>query len=408
MKRARLVAIAVSGLVAVIAAPAFSQVDPPTDGHVGVIGCSNTDNAVSGYHDVSDAHVLWHGDGYDDPNDDHDGVLEGYRSKSLREWADVGSSKFNIAWGLFDEQLAAHPDTVAIWWQFCTGPDSEHPIEQVDTVYALIRQRTNVPIYASPLDRSPSCTPGNPDLGEEFVEYLVDNGWGYRGPILTPLTYPGEMRDNCHANEVGDDIWGTDLAEFFEDGFVPGPGGGGADFLDVPPDHTFYAEINWMRDEAITLGCDANGLYYCPADPVTRAQMASFLDRAFDLPDTSTDYFTDDEGSTHEAAINRVAAAGISLGCDATGTLFCPANYVSRAQMASFIARAADGLSASMTDYFSDDDDNIHEDNINILAENEITLGCSSTDPTLYCPFDSVSRGQMAAFIKRTVDAGGA
>jgi hypothetical protein len=33
----------------------------------------------------------------------------------------------------------------------------------------------------------------------------------------------------------------------------------------------------------ITQGCTPDHLMYCPADPVTRAQMAAFLVRAFNL-----------------------------------------------------------------------------------------------------------------------------
>ena len=46
--------------------------------------------------------------------------------------------------------------------------------------------------------------------------------------------------------------------------------------------------------------------------------MAIFLDRALHLPTTSKDYFTDDEGRTGEAAINRLAKSGITSGCTAT------------------------------------------------------------------------------------------
>lgn len=70
---------------------------------------------------------------------------------------------------------------------------------------------------------------------------------------------------------------------------------------------------------------------------VTREQMASFLARALSLPTTSTDRFTDDETSIHEASINRLAAAGITGGC--TATTFCPRAQVTRGQMAAFLYR---------------------------------------------------------------------
>jgi hypothetical protein len=66
--------------------------------------------------------------------------------------------------------------------------------------------------------------------------------------------------------------------------------------------------------------------------------MASFLSRALDLPSTSKDFFTDDSGSTHQVAINRVAAAGITTGC--TATTYCPRLPVTRGQMAAFLHRA--------------------------------------------------------------------
>ena len=65
--------------------------------------------------------------------------------------------------------------------------------------------------------------------------------------------------------------------------------------------------------------------------------MASFLTRALDLP-AGPDVFGDDEGSTHEDAINALAATGITQGC--TTTSFCPAEKVTRGQMAAFLYRA--------------------------------------------------------------------
>jgi len=48
--------------------------------------------------------------------------------------------------------------------------------------------------------------------------------------------------------------------------------------------------------------------------------------------------FTDDDGNAHEANIQAIAAAGITLGCGPG--LYCPASIVRRDEMASFLARA--------------------------------------------------------------------
>ena len=83
--------------------------------------------------------------------------------------------------------------------------------------------------------------------------------------------------------------------------------------------------------------------------------MAAFLARFLNLPASSADYFNDDENSSHEGDINRIAQAGITLGC--APSRFCPETLVSREQMASFLARGLD-LPATSTDYFTDDEDN--------------------------------------------------
>lgn len=49
-------------------------------------------------------------------------------------------------------------------------------------------------------------------------------------------------------------------------------------FADVPNASTFCTEVLWLRNANVTTGC-GNGTIYCPSDPVTRAQMALFMKR---------------------------------------------------------------------------------------------------------------------------------
>jgi hypothetical protein len=166
----------------------------------------------------------------------------------------------------------------------------------------------------------------------------------------------------------------------------------GTPFTDIASS-TFADDIAWLFDSGITAGCDDDA--YCPNATVTRGQMASFLARALELPDASGDRFWDDEGTTHEANINKVAEAGITSGCGAGR--YCPTSLVTRAQMASFLAKALD-LPSSDADTFTDDDESSHEPNIERIAAAALTNGCTTTR---YCPSDSVTRGQMAAFLHR-------
>ena len=157
----------------------------------------------------------------------------------------------------------------------------------------------------------------------------------------------------------------------------------------------FFDDIVWISQAGITNGCGDGR--YCPAEPVTRAQMASFIARGLGLPAATADYFPDDAGSLHEADINRLAQAGITNGCG--NGLYCPNTAVTRDQMASFIARAL-SLPAAGTDYFSDDAGSFHEPDINRMAVAGITNGCGSG---VYCPTHAITREQMAAFLHRAL-----
>ncbi len=68
--------------------------------------------------------------------------------------------------------------------------------------------------------------------------------------------------------------------------------------------------------------------------------------------------------------------------------------------MASFLARSLE-LSGTAPDAFTDDNGNTHEHNIDLVAQAGLTTGCS---PTTYCPTALVTRGQMAAFLRRAFD----
>jgi hypothetical protein len=98
------------------------------------------------------------------------------------------------------------------------------------------------------------------------------------------------------------------------------------------------ADIEKIAAAGITVGCGERA--FCPRSAVTREQMASFLTRALDLPDADGNRFDDDNNSPHEADIEKIAAAGITLGCGERA--FCPDGAVTREQMASFLARALD------------------------------------------------------------------
>ena len=111
-------------------------------------------------------------------------------------------------------------------------------------------------------------------------------------------------------------------------------------FADVADDEWWAHYVERLAELEITAGCKTEPLRYCPANSVTRGQMASFLVAAFDLEPAEPAGFVDTAGSSHEATIDSLAAAKITAGCTAEPLRYCPANSVTRGQMATFLAQA--------------------------------------------------------------------
>jgi hypothetical protein len=186
-------------------------------------------------------------------------------------------------------------------------------------------------------------------------------------------------------------------------GTTPPPPTGGP-FADVPSSHTFASDIAWLAKEGITKGCNPpSNTQYCPSGHVTRGQMAAFLVRALGLTKGGgTNWFTDDSGSVFETDINKIAKAGITQGCNPpANTRFCPDQRVTRGQMAAFLVRALGLTKGGGTNWFTDDSGSVFETDINKIAKVGITRGCNPPSNTRYCPSDHVTRGQMAAFLRR-------
>ncbi len=110
-------------------------------------------------------------------------------------------------------------------------------------------------------------------------------------------------------------------------------------FTDVPCSSPFAPWVNELAAAGVTAGCGAG--IYCPGDPVTRAQMAVFLLRtyhppAFTPPACVTPTFADVPCSSGFAPwVNELALEGVTAGCG--GGNYCPANAVTRGQMAVFL-----------------------------------------------------------------------
>lgn len=181
--------------------------------------------------------------------------------------------------------------------------------------------------------------------------------------------------------------------------FLRGPASGFPLFRDVGGTvHEWRIGAVWLED--VASGCRFSD--FCGTAEVSRAQMATFLARALELAPVAGQSFTDvDPASPHAGNINAITKAGVMDPCDAQGPRFCPDDPVTRAAMATFLARARK-LEPVTTVRFADvSPTSPHFGNINAIAEAEITTGCDS-DGRLYCPDATVPRAQMSTFIART------
>jgi M6 family metalloprotease-like protein len=173
-------------------------------------------------------------------------------------------------------------------------------------------------------------------------------------------------------------------------------------FNDVSPGHWAENYISAIACNDITLGCGGNN--FCPAEDVTREQMAAFLVRAVEGEPSPTycgasDPFNDVPFDNYFCPyIKRLAELGITVGCGDNN--FCPLSAVTREEMAAFIIRALFGESFSYisTPHFSDVSGGTFFKYIQRLYEEGITRGCTSAT---YCPNDTVKRDQMGAFLTR-------
>jgi hypothetical protein len=124
-----------------------------------------------------------------------------------------------------------------------------------------------------------------------------------------------------------------------------------------------------------------------------------------ELPPSGT--FVDDDGNSHEGNIEAIAAAGITEGCNPpTNDRYCPGDSVTRAQMAAFLLRGT-GEADNLPVYqglFSDVPAGLW---YTPYTERLYQLAITTgclVNPLGYCPSATVSRAEMAAFILRAID----
>ena len=169
-------------------------------------------------------------------------------------------------------------------------------------------------------------------------------------------------------------------------------------FVDVFATDYYYDAVLWAVEEGITNGTSATT--FSPGADCTRAQMATFLWRAAGSPEPvgKTNPFADIAADAYYAkAVQWAYEQGITGGTSAT--TFSPDAACTRAQMVTFLHRVADSKKpASSTNPFTDVPDAYYTEAVQWAYEEEITGGTSATT---FSPDATCTRGQMVTFLWR-------
>ncbi len=118
------------------------------------------------------------------------------------------------------------------------------------------------------------------------------------------------------------------------------PPGSGSSFSDVPAGAWYAGSVQRLYELGLTDGCSPT--QFCPGSLITRAEMAALLTRATGgSPIPGPTPFADVSATAWYAGYTTyLAQSGITLGCSTAPAKFCPAGAVTRAEMASFLVRA--------------------------------------------------------------------
>ena len=181
-------------------------------------------------------------------------------------------------------------------------------------------------------------------------------------------------------------------------------------FEDVDAEVWWSPYVEVLADAGITRGCAVEPARFCPLGSVSRAQMASFLVRAFGIEDAAGGpEFADVGGGVHASSIAALAASGITRGCAVEPARFCPQRPTTRAQMASFLLRAlaatGEGLDlrAAADARFDDVTSGVHASAVDGLAQLGVFEGTECGEG-LFCPGEPVLRWVVAVWLVRVLE----
>ena len=167
-------------------------------------------------------------------------------------------------------------------------------------------------------------------------------------------------------------------------------------FYDVPNGAYFYEAVKWAVKSGVTNGL--SDTMFGPYESCTRAQIVTFLWRAAGSPEPKTaSSFTDVPANAYYAkAVAWTVENGITNGM--TATEFAPDAICTRGQSVTFLYRALKGTASGSTNFTDVQSDAFYADAINWAVANNVTNGTSNTT---FSPNADCTRAEIVTFLYR-------
>ena len=167
-------------------------------------------------------------------------------------------------------------------------------------------------------------------------------------------------------------------------------------FYDVPNGAYFYEAVKWAVKSGVTNGL--SDTMFGPYESCTRAQIVTFLWRAAGSPEPKTaSSFTDVPANAYYAkAVAWAVENGITNGM--TATMFAPDATCTRGQSVTFLYRALKGTASGSTNFTDVQSDAFYADAINWAVANNVTNGTSNTT---FSPNADCTRAEIVTFLYR-------
>lgn len=236
------------------------------------------------------------------------------------------------------------------------------------------------------------------DISDDSSILYINQTAGSAGSVLFEKVYPTEIRD-CVVLLSGAGLESPFAAGTIKISDEETPA---VKFVDVPDDAYYAAAVDWAVKHNITKGTSETT--FSPTDPCIRAQVVTFLSRAYGGSDWAGSElpFTDVvKGSYYYSSVGWAAEQGITKGT--SETTFGPQDPCTRGQVVTFLYRAAGSPEFESADVpFTDvNADAFYYNAMQWAVANGITKG---TSDTTFSPGQTCTRAQIVTFLYRALE----